>query len=42
MRTPDDAETLRNAVETGEIKRAVVVGGGYIGLEIAENLASKV
>ena len=41
MRTPDDAETLRNAVETGEIKRAVVVGGGYIGLEIAENLASK-
>ena len=39
MRTPDDAVTIRDAVEAGEIKRAVVVGGGYIGLEIAENLA---
>ncbi|MGI6576582.1 MAG: FAD-dependent oxidoreductase [Eubacteriales bacterium] len=41
MRTPDDADALRNAVETGEVKRAVIVGGGYIGLEIAENLASQ-
>lgn len=41
MRTPDDADALRNAVEAGEIKRAVVVGGGYIGLEIAENLSSQ-
>lgn len=41
LRTPDDADALRNAVETGEIKRAVVVGGGYIGLEIAENLSSQ-
>ena len=40
MRTPDDAVNLRAAVETGEIKRAVVVGGGFIGLEIAENLNS--
>ncbi|NLU35734.1 MAG: FAD-dependent oxidoreductase [Clostridiales bacterium] len=39
LRTPDDAVTIRDAVEAGEIKRAVVVGGGYIGLEIAENLA---
>ncbi|NLL91067.1 MAG: FAD-dependent oxidoreductase [Ruminococcaceae bacterium] len=38
MRTPDDAVSLRDAVEAGEIKRAVVVGGGFIGLEIAENL----
>jgi len=41
MRTPEDAIRLRETVETGEIKRAVVVGAGYIGLEIAENLAVK-
>ena len=41
MRTPDDAESLRSAVSEGEIKRAVVVGGGYIGLEVAENLSSQ-
>jgi len=40
MRTPDDAVMLRNAVEAGGIKRAVVVGGGFIGLEIAENLSA--
>ncbi len=40
MRTPDDAVALRDAVEAGGIKRAVVVGGGFIGLEIAENLTA--
>lgn len=39
MRTPDDAIALREAVESGLIKRAVVAGGGFIGLEVAENLA---
>lgn len=38
MRTPDDAIALRASIEAGEIKRAVVVGGGFIGLEVAENL----
>lgn len=38
VRTPDDGEALRTAVEAGDIKRAVVVGGGYVGLEVAENL----
>ncbi|MCI8942906.1 MAG: FAD-dependent oxidoreductase [Oscillospiraceae bacterium] len=41
MRTPDDAIGLREAVEAGEIRRAVVAGGGFIGLEVAENLAAK-
>ena len=41
MRTPDDAIALREAVEAGGIKRAVVAGGGFIGLEVAENLAEK-
>lgn len=39
MRTPEDAISLRSAVEAGTIRRAVVVGGGFIGLEVAENLA---
>ena len=41
LRTPNDAYALRNAVDSSEIKRAVIVGGGYIGLEIAENLSSQ-
>ena len=38
IRTPEDAVKLRDIIEKDEIKRAVVVGGGFIGLEIAENL----
>lgn len=41
LRTPEDAVALRQAAESGEVRRAVVVGGGYIGLESAENLASR-
>lgn len=41
MRTPEDAISLRASLEAGEIKRAVVAGGGFIGLEVAENLASQ-
>ena len=41
MRTPDDAIALREAVESGAVKRAVVAGGGFIGLEVAENLAAR-
>ncbi|MFQ7550933.1 MAG: FAD-dependent oxidoreductase [Blautia marasmi] len=41
MRTPDDAEALRKAAESGTIKRAVIAGGGFIGLEVAENLQSR-
>ncbi len=38
VRTPEDAIRIRDVVDAGNIKRAVVVGAGYIGLEIAENL----
>lgn len=38
MRKPNDAISLRKAIDNEDIKRAVVVGGGFIGLEIAENL----
>lgn len=41
MRTPEDAIALRDKLDSGEMKKAVVVGGGYIGLEIAENLLRK-
>jgi NAD(P)H-nitrite reductase large subunit/rhodanese-related sulfurtransferase len=38
MRTPDDAITMREYMGNHNAKKAVVVGGGFIGLEIAENL----
>ena len=41
MRTPDDAIGLRSYVEQNNCRSAVVVGGGFIGLEIAENLMAK-
>lgn len=41
MRTPEDAAALREAAESGAIKRVVVAGGGFIGLEVAENLAAR-
>ena len=41
MRTPEDAISLKTAVAAGEVKRAVVAGGGFIGLEVAENLTAK-
>lgn len=41
MRTPQDAYDLRAYIEEQSVKRAVVAGGGFIGLEIAENLQAK-
>lgn len=41
MRTPQDAIELREYLEQNGAKRAVVAGGGFIGLEVAENLAEK-
>lgn len=41
MRTPDDAIETRDYIARDGVKRAVVVGGGFIGLEVAENLLEK-
>ena len=41
MRTPDDAIGLRAYVDENKCRNAVIVGGGFIGLEIAENLLAK-
>ncbi len=36
VQTLDDGEDLRRELASGRVRRVVVVGGGYIGLEIAE------
>ena len=38
LRSIPDADTINNFITEHKPKRAVVVGGGYIGLEMAENL----
>jgi len=38
LRTVEDAERIRGFVETNDPHDAVVVGGGFIGLEMVENL----
>lgn len=40
VRTPDDAEAIRDRIDAGA-RRAVVVGAGFIGLEVAENLLAR-
>ena len=41
MRTPDDAIEIRSYAEEHQVKKAVVIGAGFIGLEAAENLKAK-
>lgn len=38
MRTPEDAIETREYLKNNNAKKAVVCGGGFIGLEVAENL----
>ncbi|NHI93406.1 MAG: pyridine nucleotide-disulfide oxidoreductase [Candidatus Lokiarchaeota archaeon] len=41
LRTIPDAVAIRQYVEENMVKHAVIIGGGFIGLEIAENLREK-
>jgi len=41
VQTLDDGVALRAELDTGRVKRVAVVGGGYIGLEIAEAARKK-
>lgn len=41
LRTVPDSREIKNWIETRKPKKAVVVGGGFIGLEMAENLAHR-
>lgn len=38
LRNIPDMDRIKQAVDSGSVKSAVVVGGGFIGLEMAENL----
>lgn len=40
VRTPDDAVTIREYAQVRKCRKAVVCGAGFIGLEVAENLAA--
>ncbi|WP_300634507.1 FAD-dependent oxidoreductase [uncultured Duncaniella sp.] len=39
LRNVADTDVIKARVKSGNIKRAVIVGGGFIGLEMAENLS---
>ena len=41
LRTIPDSRRIREWIETKNPRRAVIVGGGYIGLEMAENLMNR-
>jgi CoA-dependent NAD(P)H sulfur oxidoreductase len=41
VRTLEDAITLRSLLDAGRIARALVVGAGYVGLEMAEALRAR-
>lgn len=41
VRNMEDANNIRAWIQTKKATRAVIVGGGFIGLEMAENLVKK-
>lgn len=41
LRNVDDTDSIKNYVDTNNIKSAAVIGGGFIGIEMAENLKEK-
>jgi NADPH-dependent 2,4-dienoyl-CoA reductase/sulfur reductase-like enzyme/rhodanese-related sulfurtransferase len=41
LRTIPDSRRIREWIETRNPRRAVIIGGGYIGLEMAENLVKR-
>lgn len=41
VREVKDADAIRAQLDTGKVREAVVVGGGFIGLEVAENLVKR-
>lgn len=41
LRTIPDSHEIKQWIEKKKVKRVVIVGGGFIGLEMAENLANR-
>ncbi len=39
LRNVADTDVIKARIATGKVRRAVIVGGGFIGLEMAENLS---
>jgi len=38
LRNVSDTDAIKNFIRDGKIKKALIIGGGFIGLEMAENL----
>lgn len=38
LRDVNDTDTIKSYIQTNDVKRAIIIGGGFIGLEMAENL----
>ncbi len=41
LRNIPDTDKIKDLVDSGNVKRAVVIGGGFIGVEMAENLRER-
>ncbi len=41
LRNIEDMDAIKSLVDSGNASRAVVIGGGYIGVEVAENLVER-
>ena len=41
LKTIDDMNKIKQLVDMGHVKKAVVIGGGYIGIEACENLKKR-
>jgi len=41
LRNVDDMDRIKKVIDSGKVRTTVVVGGGYIGIEMAENLVSR-
>lgn len=41
LRNVTDTDQIKNYIEQKEVKRAVIIGAGFIGLEMAENIHAK-
>ena len=41
LRNVEDTDAIKSYLGTHKVKRATVVGGGFIGLEMAENLHAR-
>lgn len=41
LRNVRDMDKIKSLVDEGQVKKAIVIGGGYVGVEVAENLVER-